>query len=196
VNAATDPKQPITKFTSSNGDNVFMKGRQVLCVASLHCTLVQSDNNNNKDDDSTISSRPNNNNNQSPSTTLQEEESVLQQQNKIAILCITIGAIVSVLIASVLLSTLFCQKNQKDYNDDDICVDNDSLPSYQRRDIMIQKIRRQPSIQTEHDASTISTHDHHYLDNHSLRQLEVVQQQQPSNNGVIGGIIMLDEGMI
>jgi len=44
VNKATDPVQPISKFDSLHGDNVFMKGNEILCVASLTCILAGSEN--------------------------------------------------------------------------------------------------------------------------------------------------------
>jgi len=200
VNNATDPKQPISKFTSSLGDNVFMKRNTVMCVALLTCKIIlpSSDetiyNNNNDNDDSSI--RPSDT--RSPSTTTliqqeEEEESTTTQRNKIAIIGVTVGTVVAVLIAGSLLTALFCQRNDDDdYDSDD---DDDSLPSYIRRDLMIQKIRASLSIQTEHDASTISTHDHHYLDNNQDRRLEVVnavqqqQQQKPPSD------IIIEDGM-
>jgi len=187
VNVATDPKEPISKFTLGGGDNVFMKGNSILCVASLVCNIIESTSihyNEDNDDFTTPSIFTNNrpNTHESSTTTLlqQEDKELTTQKNKIAIIGATIGAVVAVLVGGVLVSMLFCQhrKQRRKSNDD-----NNSLPSYRKRALMIQKMSAL-TFQIEHDASTISTKDHHHIENNqNIVRLEIVQVQ-PSVGGM------------
>jgi len=154
VNKATDPVQPISKFTTSNGDNVFMKGNTILCVASLVCTLFDPE-----EDRMAPTVSPINESltrsptgGASPPPPQQQRPSVVAEPNKNAgiIIGVTIGAIVAVLVAGILVCMLLCRRQKE-------ITDTDSTTSNRRREQMIQKIRANFIME---DASTISTHDH------------------------------------